>query len=184
MFGGTDDGKLIRWNMDTKEETVIFKFRQQYHIMPLPSIQPDHVLPLWIKTEPCGLPMPRTNSISESDSAHSARILDVKFSPDDRQIATSSMDKTVKIWDANNLTNRPIIINKHNAWVLSVAFSPDGKYLVSSSERWMTIFITGPPMRHYMADQMCGKVSRNLTQREWETYVSYDIPYQKTCPNK
>jgi len=35
-----------------------------------------------------------------------------------------------------------------------------------------------------MAEQMCGKLGRNLTQREWETYVSYDIPYQKTCPNK
>jgi hypothetical protein len=31
---------------------------------------------------------------------------------------------------------------------------------------------------------MCGKLERNLSQREWETYVSYDIPYQKTCPNK
>ena len=76
----------------------------------------------------------RTNSIVRAIPAHSARILDVKFSPDDRQIATSSMDKTVKIWDANNLANRPIVINKHEAWVLSVAFSPDGKYLVSSSE--------------------------------------------------
>ena len=76
----------------------------------------------------------RTNGILKVVPAHSARGLDVKFSPDDRQIATSSLDKTVKIWDANNLGNEPIVITKHDAWVLSLAFSPDGKYLVSSSE--------------------------------------------------
>ena len=25
MYGGTDDGQLIRWNLDTKEATVVFK---------------------------------------------------------------------------------------------------------------------------------------------------------------
>jgi WD40 repeat protein len=125
----------------------------------------------------------RNNSILRVISAHSARILDVKFSPDDKQIATSSMDKTVKIWDANNLTNRPITISKHLGWVLSVAFSPDGRHLVSSSESGDYIYVW-PTRSSIMAEQMCGKVSRNLTQREWETYISYDIPYQKTCPNK
>jgi WD40 repeat protein len=125
----------------------------------------------------------KTNGIIKAIPAHSARSLDVKFSPDDRQIATSSMDKTVKIWDANNLTNRPIVITKHDAWVLSVAFSPDGKYLVSSSEDGDYIYYW-PTHASLMAEQMCNKLSRNFSQREWETYISYDIAYQKTCSNK
>jgi WD40 repeat protein len=107
--------------------------------------------------------------------------MDVKFSPDDRQIATSSFDKTVKIWDAANLNNRPIIINKHTTWVLSVAFSSDGRFLISSDEDGNIYY--WPTHAIYMAEQMCGKITRNMTQREWETYVSYDINYQKTCPN-
>jgi WD40 repeat protein len=93
------------------------------------------------------------------------------------------MDKTVKIWDANNLGNKPIVITKHDAWVLSLAFSTDGKYLVSSSEDGDYIYYW---LTHasYMADQMCGKIARNFSQREWETYISYDLPYQKTCANK
>jgi WD40 repeat protein len=77
----------------------------------------------------------KSNSIVRVVPAHSGRALDVKFSPDDRQIATCGVDKTVKIWDAGNFTNRPIVISKHNAWVLAVAFSSDGKYLLSSSEQ-------------------------------------------------
>ncbi len=124
----------------------------------------------------------RNNNIIRTIAAHSVRIMDVKFSPDDRQIATSSWDKTVKIWDAVNLGNRPITISKHETWVLSVAFSPDGKFLVSSGEDGNIFY--WPTHASQMADQMCGRTNRNLTQREWETYVGYDINYQKTCPNK
>jgi WD40 repeat protein len=93
------------------------------------------------------------------------------------------MDKTVKIWDANNLGNKPIVIAKHDAWVLSVAFSPDSKYLISSSEDGQYIYYWYTHASS-MADQMCSKLGRNFSQREWETYISYDIPYQKTCANK
>ncbi len=68
----------------------------------------------------------------------------------------------------------------HGFWrLLSV---PTENILVSSGEDGNIYY--WPTHAAYMADQMCGRVTRNLTQREWETYVSYDIDYQKTCPNK
>ena len=181
ILGGTDDGRLIRWNMDTKEQTVLFQ-SDKNTIFAIAINSTGSRIAFVDKNGSLRLLDARSNSVARVISAHTVRILDVKFSPDDRQIATSSMDKTVKIWDAVSLTNRPIIINKHNTWVLSVAFSPDGKYLVSSSEDGNIYY--WPTHASYMAEQMCGKVNRNLTQREWEMYVSYDIPYQKTCPNK
>jgi WD40 repeat protein/energy-coupling factor transporter ATP-binding protein EcfA2 len=184
IFGGTDDGRLMRWNMDTKEETVIFRSdKNTIYAVAINStgsriafVDKNGVLRV--------LDASHTNSVPKTVNAHPVRILDVKFSPDDRQIATSSMDKTVKIWDAGNLNLRPIIISKHSAWVLAIAFSPDGKYLVSSSSSENGEIYYWPTHANYMAEQMCGKVSRNFTVREWETYVSYDIDYQKTCPNK
>jgi WD40 repeat protein len=182
IFGGTDNGKLIRWNMDTKEATVIFN--SDNNSIYAVSINPTGSRIAFVdKNGALRLADARTNGIIRVVAAHSARILDVKFSPDDHQIATSSMDKTVKIWDANNLSNRPVVITRHNAWVLSVAFSSDSKYLVSSSEDGDYIYYWATHTM-FMADQMCGKLGRNLSQREWETYISYDIPYQKTCPNK
>jgi WD40 repeat protein len=182
MYGGTDDGQLIRWNLDTKEATVIFK--SDNNSIYAVSINSNGSRIAFVdKNGALRLVDTRTNGILKVVPAHSARSLDVKFSPDDRQIATSSMDKTVKIWDANNLANKPVVITKHDAWVLSIAFSPDGKYLVSSSENGDYIYYW-PTHASYMADQMCGKLGRNFSQREWETYITYDIPYQKTCANK
>ncbi len=182
MYGGTDDGQLIRWNLDTKESTVVFKSdNNSIYAVSINSI--GSRIAFVDKNGTLRLVDARTNGILKVVLAHSARSLDVKFSPDDRQIATSSMDKTVKIWDAGNLGNKPIVITKHDAWVLSVAFSPDGKYLVSSSEDGDYIYYW-PTHASFMADQMCNKLGRNFSQREWETYISYDIPYQKTCANK
>jgi WD40 repeat protein len=181
IYAGTDDGKLLRWNIDSKEETVLYQ-SDKNTIFALDINNSGTRLAFGDKNGVLRIIDLRSNNIVKSLTAHSARILDIKFGPDDRQLATSSMDKTVKIWDATNLNNRPITIDKHNSWVISVAFSPDGKYLVSSDGNgniyyWLT-------HASYMADQMCSRVNRNLTQREWETYISYDIPYQQTCPNK
>jgi WD40 repeat protein/energy-coupling factor transporter ATP-binding protein EcfA2 len=182
MFGGTDDGQVIRWNLDTKEATVMFK-SDNNSIYAVSINSSGSRIAFVDRNGALRLADTKTNVILKVVPAHSTRSLDVKFSPDDRQIATSSMDKTVKIWDANNLGNRPIVITKHDAWVLSLAFSPDGKYLVSSSEDGDYIYYW---LTHasYMADQMCSKMGRNFSQREWETYISNDLPYQKTCANK
>jgi WD40 repeat protein len=187
LFGGTDDGKLIRWNMDTKEETVVHNSPGNT-IFAIAINSTGSRIVFVDKNGSMRIVDARTNGILRTVTAHAGRIMDVKFSPNDRQIATASVDKTVKIWDANNVTNKPITIYKHDDFVLSVAFSPDGNYLVSSGDvpdNKLTPFLYyWPTHASAMADQMCGKLNRNMTQREWETYVGYDVPIQKTCPNK
>jgi WD40 repeat protein/energy-coupling factor transporter ATP-binding protein EcfA2 len=181
LFAGTDNGKVIMWNVDTKDQTLIFSSPNNT-IYSIAINSTGSRIAFVDKAGVLRLVDARSNGIVKSVTAHSLRVFDVKFSPDDRQIATSSMDKTVKIWDASNLSNRPITIDKHDAFVYALDFSPDGKYLVSSAENG-TIYYW-PTHASYMADQMCGKTNRNFTQREWETYVGYDVQYQKTCPNK
>ncbi|KAJ7435852.1 WD40-repeat-containing domain protein, partial [Mycena latifolia] len=65
--------------------------------------------------------------------AHAGRVTSVSFSPDDRNIASGSMDHTVRIWDSASGTNL-LTLEKHSAWVQSVAFSPDGTRVISASE--------------------------------------------------
>nr|WP_298680611.1 caspase family protein [uncultured Treponema sp.] len=63
---------------------------------------------------------------------HADFIDSVCYSPDGKYIASSSEDKTVKIWEVE--TGRELrTLSGHSDEVYSVCYSPDGKYTASSS---------------------------------------------------
>jgi hypothetical protein len=63
---------------------------------------------------------------------HESSVNSVGFSPDGKQLASGSEDKTIKIWD---VTTGKVLntLKGHEGWVNSVGFSPDGKKLASGS---------------------------------------------------
>jgi WD40 repeat protein len=62
---------------------------------------------------------------------HTSGVWDVAFSPNAQMIATSSSDRTVKLWklDGTLITT----VNGHTASVEHIVFSSDGKTLASAS---------------------------------------------------
>lgn len=57
----------------------------------------------------------------------------VAFSADGRCIATSSFDRTAKVWDAG--TGRELLtLTGHTAYLRGVAFSPDGQRILTGSD--------------------------------------------------
>lgn len=63
---------------------------------------------------------------------HTSEIWDVCFSPDGRQLASGSVDNTIRLWDVE--TGRAIrILTGHRDTVYAVAFAPDGQRLASAS---------------------------------------------------
>ena len=63
---------------------------------------------------------------------HDQVISSATFSPDGRTIATSSYDKTVRLWDIDS-GNKIHTYNGHSNNVSDVVFSPDGRFIVSTS---------------------------------------------------
>ena len=113
---------------------------------------------------------------------HTARIVDIKFSPDDKQIATASTDGTIQIWEADDLENLPVVFRDSEGYVLTVAFSPDGKKLVAGSNL-EDLLIARPTRSKFMTGDICTQLNRNFTSDEWNVYVGSDIDYEETCKN-
>jgi uncharacterized protein with WD repeat len=65
-------------------------------------------------------------------SGYRDRVVSIKFSPDQKILATTSWDHTVRVWDA--ATGRPLsILTNHKAAAMTCAFSPDGRTLITGS---------------------------------------------------
>ncbi|KAF7893678.1 uncharacterized protein EAF02_001216 [Botrytis sinoallii] len=81
-------------------------------------------LPVWLRK----LPQAEDSWASSirTLTGYSDSIIAIAFSPDSKQIASGSDDKTIKLWDAITGNLRKIFTG-HSHWVTAIAFSPDGQ---------------------------------------------------------
>ena len=178
-MAGTDNG-IVKWDIRTKQQIDIYTSSNNF-FNTVAHNNSGTIIASGDKKGIIYLFDANTNKLLRTFKAHNARVVDIKFSPDDTQLASCSNDSKIKIWNTRDLSSRPVEIIVED-WVLSVAFSPDGRNLLSALQN-NKIYVW-PTRAEYMADQICAKVSRNLNVREWEAYVGYDINFQNTCPNK
>ena len=64
---------------------------------------------------------------------HTSSVTKIVFSPDGAMLASTSEDRTIRLWDVATGTHRHTLTG-HNSYIYSVAFSSDGLTLASGSE--------------------------------------------------
>ncbi len=69
----------------------------------------------------------------KSLSGHSHAVYSVAYSPDGQTIASGSLDRTIRLWNAETGAQRGQPLTGHTNYVLSVAYSPDGRTIASGS---------------------------------------------------
>jgi len=102
----------------------------------------------------------------------------VVVSPDGHRLASASDDDTVRILNADTGQSIGDPLSGHTSYVTNVDFSPDGTRIVSGSGDG-TIRLW-PALAN--PDDLCHKLSANMSHRQWRDRVSPDIDYVAVCP--
>jgi WD40 repeat protein len=71
-------------------------------------------------------------------TGHSNSVFSVAFSPDGKHIVSSSLDETIRLWDAQTGQSALEPMTGHSDSVNSVAIFSDGKHIVLGSENKTT----------------------------------------------
>lgn len=126
---------------------------------------------------------------------HSAPVEKIVYNHSASFFASASKDRSVRIWDVNNLNEPPIRLTDHSDWIWSLSFSPnDEQIMVGLHSTIQTVrqgeIQTEASIRAYptkiptMANILCSEfINRNMTQDEWNTYVGDDLIFETTCKN-
>jgi WD40 repeat protein len=118
---------------------------------------------------------------------HLARVHTIAFGDYDRhgkvrKMAVGSWDRSVCVYDLNYLNKLPLNIEVPN-WAWALAFSGDGsKVLISDRQGKIQLWAT---TMQALKDEVtkARPPKRNLSLKEWKTFVAPDLIYERTFAN-
>lgn len=119
-----------------------------------------------------------TNKVKEL-SGHKAGIADLEFSPNGELLASAGLDRKIQMWVVDHEEDLPIEMDNNNGNVWHIAFAKGSNYLIGScNDGEVRVWPTDTKV---LAEQVCPKLTRNMTKEEWRVYVGSDISYESTC---
>jgi dipeptidyl aminopeptidase/acylaminoacyl peptidase len=83
----------------------------------------------------------QTGAEANRFEGHSAGVIDVAISPDGQTLASTSFDKTIRVWDASSGNEIYKPDGRLDSWANAIAFSPNGKILAAASPHDCAILI-------------------------------------------
>jgi WD40 repeat protein len=178
LWAGLENGKIIQMNLNTSEKTE-WEGRNGDMITQLIFNNAETTLAIGFESGTILLWDPQTFDVVETLPGHTAQVSDIKFSDEDRFLISGGYDRKNLLWNLERIKEPPITWTDQDSFVWAVGFAQGGNAIISGDLNGV-IKIYQTEMKTY-ADRMCDQVSRNLTEKEWESFVRDDIPIEQTC---
>ena len=70
---------------------------------------------------------------ADAQTEHTDAVMDVQFSPDGKSIATASLDRTIKLWNADGQQLLGTIEPSPSSRIFGISFNPEGTIIASAS---------------------------------------------------
>jgi WD40 repeat protein len=166
IAGISNEGKVIVWNPESNaanfsiptegREIKVIRFKPDENILALGDAEGN--VDLW--------DINARKKISEV-KAHSSQVNDIQFNPDLKQMATAGNDKTLKIFNIQNITDlseAPVALSDNEGFVLVMKFSPDGQFIVSGAYEGARNLVSRPAHVDNLVNDICTLVTRNMTR--------------------
>ncbi|MFC2087772.1 WD40 repeat domain-containing protein, partial [Bacteroidota bacterium] len=179
MAVGTKNGTVILFKVKTPDEQFTLDVGTKTDILQLTFNNKGTELICGDKEGNIYLWNTETKELKNKILAHTARIREIQYSPDETILATASYDGTIKLWATKDYNLLPIILRDHGTFINAIVFNLDGKYITTGD--MSGTLIHWPVVTKLLSERICEKITRNLTQEEWNTYIAPDIEYEKTC---
>ncbi|TAD98952.1 MAG: TIR domain-containing protein [Bacteroidetes bacterium] len=127
-----------------------------------------------------------TKDLSTSFTAllgHNSAITDLVFTADHNQLASSSLDNTVRLWRFNEKEqDNNLVLKGHSKWVWNVAFNQNQSFLLSAGEDGTIYFY--PTTSEQIAEELCNYLNKTkkMSKQELQKYLGTEMKYRnKNC---
>jgi len=133
LFSASSDGKLIKWDLESKTKSVIWSAKGLTGINKFTIDNSEHRLFAVLQNkEAIALELNENSLTHKKLKGHEGYIRDICLSPNGKIVATSSEDKTIRLWCTDSSSCLAVLIG-HEDEVNSIAFSPDSNMIASCS---------------------------------------------------
>lgn len=122
---------------------------------------------------------PEVTTLVGLPGSHTSGITKIAISPDRTRLATASFDSKIKLWNLSEDLSKqqPVVLSDFNSWVLDLQFTNDGKNLLAAgADKSVRVWDVNSASLY---DKVLQKMTRDLTEEEWDKYIGKDIPYEK-----
>ncbi|NMG00797.1 WD40 repeat domain-containing protein [Aromatoleum toluolicum] len=110
---------------------------------------------------------------------HTGGVTSIAFSADGLTLGSGSWDNSLRLWDAASGDPLGPPLRGHADSLVGVGFDADGRQIVSVDKDGNLRLWPAPAS---WRQEICAKLNHNMSERQWQTWVSSSIPYQCQCP--